>query len=147
MPRFTKILCPVDFDHGALAALRLAAEVAQEHKAVLHVLHVVAIPPNTEVPLPFAEMEARAETRLARLARQRIGSKARYRLYVRVGDPGGEVLSAAKRLGARLVIMATHGRKGLRRLLLGSVAERVVREAPCPVLTVKPGTRIKPRRG
>lgn len=147
MPRFSTILCPVDFDHGALPALRLAAELAHEHKAVLHVLHVVAIPPTTEVPLRFGAMETRAKTRLARLARQRIGSKTSYRLHVRVGDPSAEVLSVAKRLGAKLVIMATHGRKGLRRLLLGSVAERIVREAACPVLTVKPATRMKARRG
>ena len=55
-----------------------------------------------------------------------------------MGDPGVEVLQLAKRLRADLIVMATHGRKGLRHLVLGSVAERVVREAPCPVLTVKP---------
>jgi nucleotide-binding universal stress UspA family protein len=148
MARFSTILCPVDFDQGAPAALRLAAELAQERKAILHVLHVVDLPPNVEVPLPFAELEARAATKLARLARGRVGAKARYRVHVTVGDPGSDVLSAARQLKAKLIVMATHGRKGLRRLILGSVAERVVREAPCPVLTVRPGTpRARPPRG
>jgi universal stress protein A len=138
MPRFSTILCPIDFDEGASPALRLATELAQERKAILHVLHVVDIPPNVEVPLPLAEMEARAETRLAQLARRRIGGKGRYRVHVTTGDPGREVLLAARQLKAKLIVMATHGRKGLRRLILGSVAERVVREAPCPVLTVRP---------
>ncbi|MDO8432707.1 MAG: universal stress protein [Candidatus Binatus sp.] len=138
MAQFKKILCPVDFDESSLLALRLAAELAQERKANLYLLHVVAIPPGPEVALPFGKMEAAARTRLERLARQKVKGKARYEIEVMMGDPGVEVLQAAKRLGADLIVMATHGRKGLRRLVLGSVAEYVVREAPCPVLTVKP---------
>jgi universal stress protein A len=83
-------------------------------------------------------MEAAARTKLERLARQRVNGKARYEVEVMLGDPGVEVLQVAKRLGANLIVMATHGRKGLRRLVLGSVAEHVVREASCPVLTVSP---------
>jgi universal stress protein A len=138
MPQFKKILCPVDFDQNSALALRLASELAQERKAILHLLHVVAMPPGPEVALSFAKMEAAARTRLERLARQKVNGKARYEVEVMMGDPGVEVLQAAKRLGADLIVMATHGRKGLRRLVLGSVAERVVREASCPVLTVKP---------
>lgn len=138
MPQFKKILCPVDFDQNSLLALRLASELAQERKANLYLLHVVAIPPGPEVALPFARMEAAARTKLERLARQRVNGKARYEVEVMLGDPGVEVLQVAKRLGANLIVMATHGRKGLRRLVLGSVAEHVVREASCPVLTVSP---------
>jgi nucleotide-binding universal stress UspA family protein len=138
MPRFRKILCPVDFDQNSLLALRLASELAQERKATLHLLHVVAMPPGPEVALPFGRMEATARTKVERLARQRIEGKARYEVDIMMGDPGVEVLQAAKRWGANLIVMATHGRKGLRHLVLGSVAERVVREASCPVLTVSP---------
>ena len=74
--------------------------------------------------------------------RQKIKGKARYQVEVMMGDPGVEILQAAKRQGADLIVMATHGRKGLRHLVLGSVAEHVVREAPCPVLTVKPKTPV-----
>jgi universal stress protein A len=138
MPRFDKILCPVDFDPNSLLALQLASELAQERGATLHLLHVVAMPPGPEVALPFGKMETAARSKLERIARQKVNGKALYEVEVLMGDPAVEVLQAAKRLGANLIVMATHGRRGLRRLVLGSVAEHVVREAPCPVLTVKP---------
>src|SRR5208337_1041844 len=137
MSGFNKILCPVDFDQNSLLALRLAAELALERKATLHLLHVVEMPPGPEVALPFGKMEAAARSRLEKIAHQELDDKASDQGEVMMGDPGVEVLQLAKRLRANLIVMATHGRKGLRRLVLGSVAERVVREAPCPVLTVK----------
>jgi universal stress protein A len=143
MPAFDKILCPVDFDQNSLLALKLATDVARERKAALYLLHVVPLPPGPEVALPFGKMEAAARTRLERIARENIGSGLRYEVDILMGDPGLEVLQAAKRLGASLIVMATHGRKGLSHLLLGSVAERVIREAPCPVLTVKPAKAAK----
>jgi len=138
MLKFKKILCPVDFDPNSLGALQLASELAQEGEAILYVVHVVAMPPGPEVALPFGEMETTARTQLERLVREKIKGKARYQVEVLMGDAGVEILQAAKRRGANLIVMATHGRKGLRRLVLGSVAEHVVREASCPVLTVKP---------
>ncbi len=97
-----------------------------------------------ETALPFGRMEAAARTKLEKLARQKVNGKADYEVEVTTGDPGVEVLHVARRLHADLIVMATHGRKGLRRLVLGSVAERVVREAPCPVLTLSPkATRTK----
>ncbi len=142
MPQFKKILCPVDFDPNSLLALQLASELAQERQATLHLLHVVAMPPGPEVALPFGKMETAARSRLERHARQIVNGKASYEVEVLMGDPAVEVLQAAKRLRANLIVMATHGRKGLRHLILGSVAEHVVREAPCPVLTVKPKTLV-----
>ncbi len=138
MPQFKQILCPVDFDPNSLMALRLASELAQERKANLYLLHVVAIPPGPEVALPFGKMEAAARTKLERLALKRVNGKAPYQVEVMMGDPSVEILQAAKRQGANLIVMATHGRRGLRRFVLGSVAEHVVREASCPVLTVSP---------
>lgn len=140
MPQFRKILCPVDFDPNSLLALQLASELAQERRATLHLLHVVAMPPGPEVALPFGKMETAARSKLDRLARRKVNAKANYEVEVLMGDPSVEILQAAKRHGANLIVMATHGRKGLRHLVLGSVAEHVVREAPCPVLTVKPKT-------
>jgi nucleotide-binding universal stress UspA family protein len=148
MPQiFKKILCPIDFDQNSLAALRLATQLAHEHGALLYVLHIVAMPAGPEVALPFSKMEAAARVKLERLARQLVGGKARYEADVTSGDPSVEVLQAAKRLGASLIVMATHGRKGLRRFVVGSVAEHVVREASCPVLTVSPDamrTKVAP---
>jgi universal stress protein A len=138
MPHFKKILCPVDFDQNSLLALRLASELAQERQANIRLLHVLPVPSAPEVALPFGRMEAAARTKLERLARQRIDGKGSYVVEVMMGDPGVEILQAAKRWGANLIVMATHGRKGLRHLVLGSVAEHVVRGAPCPVLTMSP---------
>jgi universal stress protein A len=140
MPRFNKIVCPVDFDQTLLPALRIAAHLALEHNATLYLLHVIKILPGPEVALAFGEMETAARTRLERISHQNLQPETRYELLVRMGDPAVEVLQLASQLGADLIVMATHGRKGLRRLVLGSVAEHVVREAPCPVLTVRPKT-------
>lgn len=142
MPRFDKILCPVDFDQNSLPVLRLAAELTQERKATLYLLHVVGMPPGPEVALPFDQMEAAARAKLKKLAQRIVGRKTRYDAGVAMGDPASEVLRIAKRRRVNLIVMATHGRKGLNRLILGSVAERVVREAVCPVLTVKPKGKI-----
>jgi|SRR5208282_2374448 len=138
MPQFKRILCPVDFDQNSLEALRLAVELAQERTATLQLLHVVPLPPGPEVALPFVRIEASARAKLERLARRKVNRKVPCEVAIMLGDPGVEVVQAAKRLRSDLIVMATHGRKGLRRLVLGSVAEHVVREAPCPVLTVKP---------
>jgi nucleotide-binding universal stress UspA family protein len=88
MPRFMKILCPVDFDQNSLLALRLASELAQEGKATLRLLHVVAMPTGPEVALPFGKMEAAVRTKLERLGRQRVDGKARYEVDIMMGDPG-----------------------------------------------------------
>jgi universal stress protein A len=145
MPLFKNILCPIDFDSNSLLALRLGSEVAQERKATLHLLHVVAIPPGPEVELSFAKSEAAARARLERLARQKIDGDVHYEVEVVMGVPATEVIEAAKRRDSDLIVMATHGRTGLRHLVLGSVVEQVVREAPCPVLTVNPKAgRVQP---
>jgi universal stress protein A len=138
MPRFSRILCPVDFDSNSLRAVRAASELAQERNAKLYLLHVVALPPGPEVALPFGRMEREARAKLERIARQRLRGGVHYEVQVMMGDPGIEALHAARRVRANLIVMATHGRKGFRRLILGSVAERIVREAPCPVLTIRP---------
>ncbi len=138
MLRFANILCPVDFDQNSLAAVPIAARLAQEQNATLCLLHVIHLHPPAEPALSFAEAEAKARTRLEQLAHQKFKAGTRYELLVITGDPAAEVLQVAAGLGDDLIVMATHGRRGFRRLVLGSVAERVVREAPCPVLTVRP---------
>jgi nucleotide-binding universal stress UspA family protein len=144
MIKFRRILCPVDFGANSVTALKIAAELARERGAALYVLHVVAIPSGPEVSLDFSKLEGAARTRLERLVREKVGAGANWEAHVRSGAPAFEVLRAAERWGADLIVMATHGRKGLKHLVLGSVAESVVREAPCPVLTIRPGAA--PRR-
>lgn len=152
MLEFRKILCPVDFDPNSAIALEIAAELARERDATLYVLHVVPIPPGPEVALNFNRLEGRARTRLERLVRRKVGARTHCEVHVRIGPSAVEVLRAAERFGADLIVMATHGRKGFKHLVLGSVAESVVREAPCPVLTMRPGAapqmaRKAPARG
>ncbi len=138
MLRFSHILCPVDFDQASLSALPIAADIALEHNATLHLFHVIHIHIAPEPAMSFAEAERTAQSKLDQIGHQKLKTGTRYEPLVVTGDAAGEILQAATRLGIDLIVMATHGRRGVRRLVLGSVAERVVREAACPVLTVRP---------
>ena len=145
MVSFNNILCAVDFDRNSLLALRVASELTRSSKGVLHIFHVVGIPSDAS---SFEKLEAIAKGKLERLAGTRVGEAVRYKVHVTNGNPDVEILVMATRLRANMIVMATHGWKGLRRLLLGSVAEAVMREAPCPVLTVRPRARsARARRG
>jgi len=141
--RVKKILCPTAFDQNSVEALRLASRLSRQNKATLHLLHVIdeAFPAKTEVTAPFDKMEAAVQGRLERLAHQNIDPRVRHQLHVETGDAAAQILDVAKRVRADLIVMSTQGRKGLRRLVIGSVAERIVREAQCPVLTVRPTPR------
>ena len=144
MPKFRKILCPVAFDNSSRAALEIACELA-EASATVHLLHVARVPtPDMDVPLPFnadPRWERTARTKLERIARDKLEGKVRYQLHVVSGTPDDDVVRMANEIGADLIVMATHGRKGLSHFILGSVAERVMREADCPVLTMR--TKVK----
>jgi nucleotide-binding universal stress UspA family protein len=137
---FSKILCPVDFDQNSMAALDFAAGLAQECNAVIYVLHVVRTPfQPSEVPAepPVQEWEQDAETRLRDVARQRLDEKVNYKVIAKRGNPAAAILEAERELDPDVVVMATHGRSGLGHLVLGSVAEHVVRASRRPVLTVR----------
>jgi nucleotide-binding universal stress UspA family protein len=96
--------------------------------------------------MDFVKLEDRARTRLDRLARARIGPRVKWEVHVRSGPPALEVVRAAEHFGVDLIVMTTHGRGGLKHLVLGSVAESVVREAPCPVLTMRPKVAARAAR-
>ncbi|HVN28926.1 MAG TPA: universal stress protein, partial [Candidatus Binataceae bacterium] len=137
---YRKILCPVDFDDNSMCALETAASMAREHDGTIFVLHVVPmlIPP-TGMPIYvdlYKGQEQTAKEKLQEVARRRLAG-LKYDLITRIGEPAQEILRAQRRVDADLLIMATHGRRGFSRFFLGSVAELVLREAPCPVLTVK----------
>jgi len=143
--KFSKILCPIDFEEHTLAALEIACDLAEERGATIHLLHVARIPSeDMDVPLPFGlnprwERSARAALQL--IGRERLEGKVAYEIHVISGIADAGVVRFADQLGADLVVMATHGRKGLRHFVLGSVAEHVMREANCPVITVRPKAR------
>jgi nucleotide-binding universal stress UspA family protein len=145
------ILHPTDFSQQSEFAFRLAGSLARDYGARLLVLHVVAqptiaygegvVPPDPELILEDAERH------LHRLAAPDPSIPMERRLEE--GDPVTEILHVAHEIEADLVVMGTHGRTGLSRLLMGSVAEQVVRRAACPVLTVKtpfPAAIAEPRR-
>jgi len=93
-----------------------------------------------DVPLPFnaePRWERAAKVRLERIARDMLEGKVPYQVHLISGTPVDDVVRMAHELSADLVVMATHGRKGLRHFILGSVAERVMREVECPVLTMR----------
>jgi len=142
-----RILVPTDFSDCALPAVRYAAELADKFGAELVLLHVVpdavlALPDAVmPTPAPVADLNALTEagkTGLANLIAAEKLEPRHPRTEVRIGSPAAEIVAAATDLHADLICIGTHGRGGIARVLLGSVAELVVRQAPCPVLTVRP---------
>jgi nucleotide-binding universal stress UspA family protein len=136
-----RILHPTDFSPSSDAALRLAAVLAKDHDAQVVLLHVIEPPPvgsSGAVPAPppgLPPSRAEVEQRLSALAATLPGLRTECR--VAEGPAADAILEAAQETGCDVIVMGTHGRTGLARLLVGSVAEKVVRRAPCPVLTVK----------
>lgn len=145
MPRITRILCPVDFSPGSERAAVYAVELAEKLGASVMLLHawelpVYAVPDGalafgTEVMMRVETvMTKEAEALAARLRKRGVDLQTR----VVQGVPAIEIIRRTSELGAELVVMGTHGRTGLSHLLMGSVAERVVRTSEVPVLTVPP---------
>ncbi|MEM6456946.1 MAG: universal stress protein [Acidobacteriota bacterium] len=143
-----RILVPMDFSDDAHEALRHAIALAEHHGAEIHLLHVVVLlgqdPPDaTAVATPYladamSRMEEDAASQLRTLvADQAAGAITILERFRRDIAPGPAILADAARESIDLIVMGTHGRRGVRRFLLGSVTEEVVRQAPCPVLTVR----------
>jgi nucleotide-binding universal stress UspA family protein len=133
------ILHPTDFSQPAAEAFRLACSLARDHGARLVAVHVVIPPVVTSVEgvmVPAPEVDRNELLRQLRLLQDEApGVTMEFRLLE--GAPAAEILAAAKEAACDLIVIGTHGRTGLGRLLMGSVAEQVVRKALCPVLTVK----------
>ena len=135
----TKILFPVDFSQGYQQALSLAASLARDHQGELVLFHI------EEPPLAYGGGEfyyGIAEPNRKHLQRMLDeivvdDPKIPVRRYVALGSPGSGIVQFAADEGVDYIVMPTHGRTGLSRLLMGSVAEEVVRKAHCPVVTVK----------
>jgi nucleotide-binding universal stress UspA family protein len=136
------ILVPTDLSEPAGQALEYACELARSLGAQLHLLNVISIPalgvPELGVALTASmidDLVVENQTAIDRLAKQcsaQIGQ-----VLVRTGDARDVINQTATELGIDLIVMGTHGRRGISRALLGSVAETVVRSAPCAVLTVR----------
>jgi len=135
---FKRILCPVDFDGNSLDALRTAIYLAQREQSKLYLLHVIPPTDPSIVSAPFLahRTEERARIELEKIEKSEL-TGLDHEMLVRFGRPASEIIAAEADVKADLVVMATHGRAGVSHLVLGSVAEKVVRESPCPVLTVR----------
>jgi nucleotide-binding universal stress UspA family protein len=139
-----RILVPSDFSEYSDQALRYGLELARKFGATLYLLHVVTDPATQAFAgdvftTPPAEVldqwVVEAEQRLTAVVPDR--DRARVRVRAVVGSPYSEILQFAEEEEIDLVVMGTHGRGGVSHFLLGSIAERVVRRSPCPVLTVR----------
>lgn len=135
---FSKILCPVDFSDYSRTAATLAATLAKESDAELILLH------SADTPIAYATDEAEgldeslnAELQAKLAAISLPSNDLRVRRLVVEGDAGAAILDVARDERVDLIVISSHGRTGLSRLLMGSVAEYVVRNAACPVLTLK----------
>lgn len=132
------ILHPTDFSESARAAYELACALARDHGARVVAVHVLPTPfASTELAISQQTPEYRKEvfTYLNESAPDREGVAVERRLAD--GDPASTILNLATEVGADLIVLGTHGRSGLWRLLMGSVAEEVLREATVPTLIVK----------
>ena len=138
-----KVLVPIDFSESSLKALRYAVAFANQFGASICLVHVVEpasfLNDVRNVPLAVSDGEVAnmLHHKLVMLARKGIDPVTPVHPLVCIGKPFDEIVKTAKTFNADLIILATHGRTGLRRALLGSTAERVVRHASCPVLVVR----------
>ncbi len=146
MIEIRSILAPTDFSPHAEGALKYACALAERFGATLHLLHVlsdlipVAPDPMIAPILPpdyFRETEQAAQKSLETLLDPSWGRPAAVECKVAWGTPVEAVIEHARKHAIELIVIATHGRTGLSHVFLGSVAERIVREAPCPVLTIR----------
>ena len=135
-----RILCPVDFSDVSLKAARYAAEIAATFRASLKLLYVYYVPLSATGPRHFADLgpdqllqlESSLESLKAELAARGVAVQAE----ITVGTPAEQVVRAAKAEASDLIVVGSVGRSGVGQLLLGSVAERVLRLSPVPVLVV-----------
>jgi nucleotide-binding universal stress UspA family protein len=151
MIRIGRILCPVDFSEFSRRALERGALLARWYEAVLVVLHAAPLVPLNFPVAPgvsraiLAPFDVEVLTHELRAFTAEAAARwPRLQLIVRPGAAAGVILDLARGLRADLLVLGTHGRSGFRRLVLGSVAEKVVDRAPCPVLTVPGAAEDRP---
>lgn len=140
----TQILVPIDFSPYSEQALEYAVGLAHALGAKVHLVNAIGMPAlgAPELGLAFTtsmidQLTVENRKELDKLAATHRNGSNIGEVMVRTGDARDVILQAAEQLGADLIIMGTHGRRGLSRALLGSVAESVVRTSPVPVLTVR----------
>jgi universal stress protein A len=138
------ILCPVDFSPGSAAAAEYAVMLTKKLGAKLHLMHVYPLPmlaaPDGGLMLPASVLTEVSDSAARALRKAADACKANGiepETHLGDGAPHAEILRIAERISADLIVMGTHGRSGFAHLLLGSVAEKVVRSSSVPVLTTR----------
>jgi len=147
MPGIQTILHPTDFSENSQPAFQTACALARDYQATLVILHVMmpSVSPLLEAAPPDPLKSAESQGSLVQLPwPQPASPQVRVEHRVAEGDPAQEVLRLSQALSCDLVVMGTHGKTGLGRLLTGSVAEEVLRKARCPVLVVRTPLRTSP---
>ena len=140
------ILAPTDFSERSKQGLTSALELAEAFGAELLLLHVVEPPPYPVEGIVSShlgatlldDLERQASNDLAQMLSETQRSKVEVARRVVVGIPYRKIVEVAEEEKSDLIVMTTHGRTGLSHLVMGSVAEKIVRTAPCPVLTIRP---------
>jgi universal stress protein A len=144
--RLQKILLPTDFSTYSAAATKYACELATKFDAELHLLHMLethltstpSFVMGLDLPRYISESRVAAEKSLAGILDPKWAAGRTVVKATVEGSPKTEIIAYARKHNIDLIVLATHGRTGLAHVLMGSVAESVVRTAPCPVLTVRP---------
>jgi len=143
---FKKILYPTDFSEPSYEALKAANELALHFSTELYLVHVVSPAPIAEASSDFSgipdlsvleEMETSAKNSLQAIVNRRVPKELHTHQIVVLGGAADEIIRIGEKEKVDLIVIATHGQTGWRHLVFGSVAERVVRLAPCPVLTIR----------
>ncbi|CUT00509.1 universal stress protein [Candidatus Chrysopegis kryptomonas] len=144
--RIKRILLPTDLSEASISAFKYAKSLAEKYGASIYVLHILEnLPPvlaihalDLTVDRVEKNMEENARNQLERIVKENLKTKAKIQIFIRKGLVDDEIVKFADEKKIDLIVMGTHGRTGIEYTLLGSIAEKVVRKAKCPVLTVKP---------
>jgi len=144
-PHIKKILVPIDFSDYSKSALKYAINFSKSFNAemiLVYVVEPVIYPPDFSmgqiaIPSINTEWDERAKLELEKLAKEQIPSGVSVKTIIKTGKPFIEIVETAGELDVDLIIIATHGRTGVEHILFGSTAEKVVRKAPCPVMTLR----------
>ena len=144
-PEIKKVLVPIDFSDYSKSSLRYAVNFAKQFNAEIYLIYVlepVIYPPDFSmgqiaIPSVNAEWDERAREELENLAKTEIPEGVSVKIILKNGKPFLEIIDTASEENIDLIIIATHGHSGVEHILFGSTAEKVVRKAPCPVLTLR----------
>ena len=149
MKPFDKILTAIDFSENSDHAFEYALTLAVQFQAELTILHVINEPvdlrgfyvPHISFEQLEKEIEEGAEKMMTQFCQTRMGTFTNYTTAIDTGIPYEEIIKKAAETGSSLIVLGTHGRTGLDHIIFGSTAERVVRSASCPVLTIRMPTK------